>query len=274
MNQEQNINELNKKTQVQPELPEEEEMPVLIPDDYDVEDIDYSAQSSLSSVVSARDGVEEAPRYQRPKLKGKEAWDNFMYHHKTTLIVVIVSVVMLAICIIQSIPDKYDYTINIYADVTLGTVALGEINDQLIPYTEDVDGNGELAINLTSYNRHPSSDPYSHIVAYMFIESEFGGEYKGFLSIMDKDHADFIVENLGKDVFEAYEGYPTLIPLKGSALIAGPSESNGNDTELYLVLSSVPEKYKDDAKMVARHDAAKAMLGRILEAHPELPKAE
>ena len=273
MNQNNN-NELNENARPVSVQPEEEEMPVLVPDDYDVEDIDYSAQNTLSSVVSAKGEVGEATPYKKPKLKGKEAWDNFMYHHKTTLIVSVVAVVMLAICIIQSIPEKYDYYVNIYADVTLGTIALGEINDQLVAYAEDVDGDERIAINLSAYSRHPTNEPYSHIVAYMFIESEFGGDYNGFLSIVDKDHADFIIENVGPDVFEAYEGYPALIPLKDSELITGPSEGNGNSTELYLVLASVPEKSRDDAKLVARHDAAKAMLGRILEAHPELPKAE
>ena len=252
----------------------DEEMPILIPEDYDVEDIDYSVRSTMSDVVAAKDGVKEVARYQRPKLKGKEAWENFFYHHKTGLIVAVVSIIMLAIIIIQSIPTKYDYYFNIYANVMMGVHSIEEIEQQLLEYAVDVDGNEEISINISSYNRNGMTDPYESVVAYMFIEMEFGGEFNSFLVVVDMDHYNFIVENVGEDIFEAYEGYPVLIPLKDSEFITSVSESNNNDAELYLTLVSVPERFKDDEDMVARHDAAKEMLGRILADHPELKKAE
>ena len=255
------------------EMPEEE-MPILIPDDYDVEDIDYSARNTMSDVVAAKDNITEVPRYERPKLTGKEALENFWYHNKTTVIVCIAAAVMLIAVLIQSIPTKYDHCINIYADARMGVYSIEEIEKQFMEYAEDVDGTGEVKLNINSYNINGNSDPYESIVAYMIIETEFSGEYSAFLTVVDKPHYDFIVENVGTEAFEAYEDYPALISLKNSEFITGTSESNNNDTELFLALVAMPDRFKDDAEMQARHDNAKALLGRILDAHPELAKAE
>ncbi len=257
------------------DVPEDEEMPVLIPDDYDVEDIDYSVRNTMSDVVAAKEGIEQYERYQRPKLKGKEAVDNFLYHHKTELIVAVVSIVMLVIIIIQSIPTKYDYYFNIYSNISMGAFSVAEIDEQLMKYAVDVDGNEEIKINIGTYNRNGNSDPYESIVAYMFIESEFGGEFNSFLVVVDKDHYKFIVENVGEDIFEAYEDYPVLISLKDSDFVTAALGENANDyDELFLTLVSVPERFLDDEKMVARHDASRELMGRILADHPELGRAE
>jgi len=247
---------------------EDDEMPILIPDDYDVEDIDYSARNTMSDVVAAKESIEQQPRYQRPKLKGKEALDNFMYHHKTGLIVGIVAVIMLAIIIVQSIPEKYDYYFNVYAGTSMGMNSIAEIEAQLLPYAVDVDGDEEIKINIASYNRNGISDPYESIVAYMFIESEFGGEFNAFLVMLDKDHYNFIVENVGEDIFEAYEDNPVLIPVGDTGFVTSASDAFDRRDDLYLALIAVPERFKDDEKMVARHDAAEALLGRLLEGHP------
>jgi len=258
----------------EPEEAIEDELPVLIPDDYDVEDIDYSVRNTMSDVVAAKEDIKEATPYKRPKLRGKEAFENFMYHHKTELIVGVVAIIMLVIVIIQSIPEKYDNYVNIYANVKLGGYSLTEIQAQITEHAVDVDGNGEVRINLGSYNRNGISDPYESMVAYMFIESEFGGKFNSFLVIVDKDHYDFIVENVGEDIFEAYEDYPVLISLKNSTFVTPISESNANTEELFLALVSVPDRFRDDEDMVARQQAAKELMGRILEAYPELAETK
>lgn len=252
----------------------DEEMPILIPDDYDVEEIDYSARNTMSDVVAAKDNIQEMPRYERPKLKGKEALENFWYHNKTAVIVGLVATVMLILVIIQSIPTKFDYHVNIYADANFGVYSIEEINAQLMEYAEDVDETGEIKINTNRYNINSVADPYEPIVAYVVIEAEFSGDYNAFLVVVDKHHYDFIVENAGPDAFEAYEGYPDHISLRNSEFITSTAESNNNDTELFIALVGLPEKYRDDEEMVARYENAKAMLGRILADHPELAKAE
>jgi|GEM_PF-1585554 len=248
-----------------------EEMPVLVPDDYDTEEIDYTEGTSLSDVVSAKEKIEEAPRYEHPKLKGKEAWDNFWYHHKTKVIVIGLMTILLGAATIMSIPPKFDNIFNIYADVNLGIYSKDEITDQLLPYCEDSDGNGEVNINVIINNIYSMADPYSSVAGYMSLDTELGGGHDSFLWIIDRAHYDYIVTELSDDVFEPYdEGYPLAISLKDVELVTSVSAAAGNSKELFLVLVKMPEDKMDDAKMVMRHDSARAVLGRIIEAYPEL----
>lgn len=247
-----------------------EEMPVLVPDDYDTEEIDYAEAANLSDVVSAKETIQQTQRYQRPKLRGKEAWDNFWYHHKLKVIVITVSVFCLGLAAIMSIPKKYDHVIDMYADIGIGVEFMDEVIDQFMPYCEDEDGNGKKAINLVINNIYSTRDPYSSISAHMYLGVEFGGEFDAFIVILDKPHYNHIVNELGEGVFETIEGYPALISLKNSELVTLPSSNSGNSKELFIALLAVPADKSDDAKLVERHDRAVSLMNRILEAHPEL----
>lgn len=247
-----------------------DEMPILIPDDYDADDIDYSEGTNLSAVVSAKEDIQEAVRYQRPKLRGKEAWDNFWYHHKLKVIVITAMTILLGWAAIISIPTKFDSIFNIFADVNLGLTSQSELIEQMTEYCVDVNENGKVDVNVLINNIYSTADPYSSIAGYMALDTELSGEYSSFLWIVDRPHYDYVVTELGEETFEAYEGYPVLISLKDSELITSISASAGNDKELFLVMVRVPEKYKDDAEVIARHDSAVEVLERILAANPEL----
>ncbi len=255
----------------EPTFPDEsEEMPVLIPDDYDADEIDYSEGKNLSDVVSAKGEVQEAPRYQRPKLKGREAWENFWYHHKLKVFVITGLVVLLGTAAILSIPVKYDNVFHIFADTQLGLYSMEDVMPKMAEYCEDENEDGEVLVNVIFNNINSRVDAYSHIAAYMALDTELGGEYTSFLWVVDRLHYDYVVELLGENTFEAYEDYPTLISLKGCDLIPPAPDSYGNETELFFVLLSIPEDRMDDAELVARHDSAVEVLGRILEAYPEM----
>jgi len=263
--------EVSELPDIEPSFPDEtEEMPVLIPDDYDVDEIDYSESKNLSDVVSAKGEVQEAVRYQRPKLKGKEAWENFWYHHKLKVFVIIGLVVLLGTAAILSIPVKYDNVFHIFADTQLGLYSVDDVIPKMAEYCEDENEDGDVLVNVIFNNINSRVDAYSHIAAYMALDTELGGEYTSFLWVMDKLHYNYVVELLGEGTFEAYEDYPTLIPLNGCDLIPPAPDSMGKDTELFFVLLSIPEDRMDDAELVARHDSAVEVLGRILEAYPEM----
>ena len=248
------------------ETPAEEVIPVFVPDDYEPEDSDYEARPA------AAPGEEYVP-YQRPKLKGKEAWDNFLYHHKNKLIAAAVAIVLLVAVTITSIPTKYDYNFAVYANAFTDINAVDELKEELLPYCVDTDGNGETLVNIMTNNRSDLS-PYSSIASYMSIDSELKGDYNAFLVIIDKDNFDYICADYGEDTFEALDGYPVCIPLSSSGFITAINEKYGSDTELFLSLLRLPEEYADDAEMAARHDNAADVLLRILEAHPELSSAQ
>ncbi len=249
-----------------------EDLPVLLPEDYDANDSDYAEQISARNTAAVKTDGDYVP-YVRKKLKGREAWDNFLYHHRNKLIAAAVAVVLLAAVYITSIPTKYDYHIAVYSDTYFSLEAIDEITAELKAYGEDVDGNGQVRLN-TIVNNNSDASPYSSIASYMFIDSELKGEYNAFLLLLDKGHYDYIAESYGADTFEALEGCPVCLPLKDSELITGVCEKYGYDTELYLALLSMPEEYSDDEEMTARHDNAAAVLQRIVDAHPELRSAQ
>jgi len=251
--------------------PAGEEMPVLIPDDFDANETSCAEQHS-SRKTAPQPGEGYVP-YTPQKLKGKEAWDNFLYHHKNKLIAVAVAIALLAAIYITSIPTKYDYHVAVYADTYFTLEAVDEITADLLPYGEDVDGNGKVTIN-TIINNSSDASPYSSIASYMFIDSELKGDYNAFLIVTDQAHYDYITESYGAGVIEALEGCPALLPLKDSDLIDDVCEKYGNNVELYLALLSMPEEHADDSKMQLRHDSAAAALQRIVDAHPEMLVSE
>ena len=253
-----------------PEI-EEEQAVVALPDDYEPDDSIYEKHTNLSSVVAAKENITEEPKYERQKLKGRPALENFWYHYKTPVLVALGIVAMLVVIIIESKPMKYDYITMVYANVELGMDGPGEVADQLEEYGEDIDGNGEVKMNVEVYNRE-SNDATALMKAFTALQTDFTDEYSSFLCITDKSNYDFIVECYGEDVFEKLDGFPEGIPLRNSELVTSVAEKYGNDTELYLQLLRLPEDKADNAKIAARYDAAKALIERIIEENPELGK--
>lgn len=251
----------------------EDAVPVFVPDDYDPDAVDYEESTSLSKVVSAKEEIEERPKYQKQKLRGKAAIENFFYHHKTTLIVCIITALALAFVIYQSIPTKYDYTFMIYANVNMGMGALDEVNEQLSEYCEDVDGDGEVKLNVLLYNRE-SNDYNMQMAAYVFLQTDLTDQYSSFLLITDKSTYEFIEESWGADIFEAYKDNPVHISLKNTDLITSVAKDYGNDTELFISLLSMPEDKKDDQEYVERKKNAEILLERILEENPQICATE
>lgn len=251
----------------------DEAVPVFVPDDYDPDAVDYNDANNLSKVVSAKEEIEERPKYQKQKLRGKAAIENFFYHHKTTLLVCIITAIALAVVIYQSIPTKYDYTFMIYAHVNMGMGALDEVTEQLKEYCEDVDGDGEVKLNVLLYDRE-SNDYNMQMAAYVFLQTDLTDEYSSFLLITDKSTYEFIEEGWGPEIFEAYKDYPVHISLKNTDLITSVSEDYGNDTELFISLLSMPESKKDKEEYIERKKNAEILLERIVEENPQIVEAE
>ena len=251
----------------------EDAVPVFVPDDYDPDEVNYEESTSLSKVVSAKEEIEERPKYQKQKLKGKAAIENFFYHHKTTLIVCIITALALGFIIYQSIPVKYDYTFMIYANLNMGMGALDEVTEQLLEYCEDVDGNGEKKINVMLYNRE-SNDYNMQMAAYVFLQTDLTDGYSSFLLITDKSTYEFIEDGWGKEIFEAYKDNPVHISLKNTDLITSVAKDYGNDTELFISLLSMPEDKKDKEEYIERKKNAEILLERILEQNPQIVSAE
>lgn len=251
----------------------EEAVPVFVPDDYDPDAVDYDEAANLSKVVSAKEEIEERPKYQKQKLRGKAAIENFFYHHKTTLIVCIITALALGLVIYQSIPTKYDYTFMIYAHLNMGMGALDEVTEQLKEYCEDVDGDGEVKLNVLLYDRE-SNDYNMQMAAYVFLQTDLTDQYSSFLLITDKSTYEFIEEGWEADIFEAYKDYPVHISLKNTDLITSVAKDYGNDTELFISLLSMPEDKKDDEEYIERKKNAEMLLERIIEENPQIVEAQ
>lgn len=251
----------------------EEAVPVFVPDDYDPEAVNYDEVNTIKGVVSAKEDITEQPKYQKQKLRGKAAIENFFYHHKTTLIVCLITALALGFVIYQSIPVKYDYTFMIYAHLNMGMGALDEVTEQLTEYCEDVDGDGEVKLNVLLYDRE-SNDYNMQMAAYVFLQTDLTDEYSSFLLITDKSTYEFIEEMWEPEIFEAYKDYPVHISLKNTDLITSVAKDYGNDTELFISLLSMPEDKKDDKELIERKKNAEILLERIIEENPQIVSAE
>lgn len=246
---------------------EEEEAPVTVVIDYDEdaqEEKDYSSHSALTGVVTAKEDIKEEPKYEKPKLKGKEAWENFIYHNKTYLIIALVLIVVLVVGTVLSLPKPRDQLVMIYANENIGEDGLAKMGKELEKYCEDVNGDGKVNVEVLMYNMN-STDMNVAMSAVYAIETDLSADYASFIMITDRGHLEFIRQCWENDVYVQRDGYPDGIPTSWSKLLTGTQEED-DDSLVYVQLLRLPEKEADDEKKVAAYESAAAVIDKMIEA--------
>ena len=247
----------------------EEEIPVSLPDFEETDETDYSTHSVIGGVVAATEDLSEGEKYERGQLKGKAKLENFFYHNGVKLGFIVAILAVIISVTVMSLPKKYDQTVMIYANVNLGGEP-GEKKtcEQLEKFCMDIDGDGKVRINLTTYNKN-SEDMNVAILAIYALQTDFSDDHNSLLMVTDKPHLDFIRECYGEDVFEISEQFPDGVPLNRCKLFADVFGTDDEDM-LYLQVVHISEKEMKKEKIRKRYEEAKAIVERVVEAHPEM----
>ena len=252
------------------QINEEEAMPVSLPDfEEETDEAEYSTHSVIGNVVAATEDLTEGEKYERGQLKGKAKIENFFYHYGVKLGIIAAVIAIIVSVTVMSLPKKYDQHVMIYANVNLGGEP-GEKQtcEQIEKFCTDIDGDGKVRINLTTYNKN-SEDMNIAILAIYALQTDFSDDYSSVLMVTDKPHLDFIRDCYGEDVFEKSEQFPDGVPLNRCKLFADVFGTEEEDM-LYLQVVAVPEKKMKDKEIKARYEEAKAIVERVVEAHPEM----
>ncbi len=258
----------------EPEVSITDEFPVTLPEDYDPDTVDYSQKRSVYGVPSDADPVYSG-KYQRQKLKGKEAVENYWYHYGKITIIVLICAAVLSYILYMSRQTPYDCEITVFADINMGSDGLHDLSEQVKLYSDDVNGDGQILVNACFYNRN-SPDPNIVQAAYVVIQTDLSDNYRSPLIVMDKEHYEFIVtQAYGREYFDEFECFPDGIPLKDAGFVTDIAKDYGTkDPELYLLLVKLPENDpKVDDEIIAIHDNAREIINRILAENPQI-KAE
>lgn len=136
------------------------------------------------------------PIGQPQTIKGK--WENFWFHYKLPTVIVSFLVIVSAILVFQLVTkEKYDYTVTVVTQKAISPTAFGLMEAQLLPFAQDLDGNGEksVLINNVALQTSVGNDPYAGVQKLMTIIG--AGDYMLFAVESD------IYEARLKDVLEA-----------------------------------------------------------------------
>lgn len=137
----------------------------------------------------------EAPKreeYVAPKTL-KEKWDNFIYHYKTPLIVVVVAVMMAVLTVVQiATKTRYDLEVVLYSyDHILDEQALA-MEDYLEQFAPDINGDGVVNVQITncSFDKSVKASEEQYI-ALNRLKAMVEGNDLAFLYITDKDSYEY-----------------------------------------------------------------------------------
>ena len=90
----------------------------------------------------------------------KEKRANWWFYHKVHLIVGVIAVVLLG-SFVYSIVSKVepDYTISIISQTGTASDVVAKLEEELKPYADDRNGDGQVVVHVSTYNLGSESDP-------------------------------------------------------------------------------------------------------------------
>ena len=253
--------------------PEEEEeyIPVtIIEDDEQLPDDDelYRSNSSRIRLQLEKDGVVEQEKYKK-KLNLFQWIADFFFHNKLECIVVIIVLVIAALIGISHIEKSYDYVIAVYTyDAEITDEQLDIIADVFRGYGEDIDGDGQITIDIENY--HPYIGWYipKYIDAQKLYDDIYGDRSNIFI-LTDEQCRDNIIERFSDFHFEWLYEKEKWVSLEGTAF-CNMGDAEPLPVELGIMMFRPGSYAMDIADVQKRHGEAEDMLKRIMEDEPEL----
>lgn len=268
------------------ECDDEEAVPVALID-YDEERTDEEYEEvSVSARIAKAAGVEEVPKYKREKLPFKEEVENFFYHYKTILLVVIGAAVLLTLVMLNSRPTPVDYCVPVFAGAeNMMHLDSEKLVENLTECGRDIDENGEIYVTTPDYNFFSQDDYYGNIIAMLYFDQDVTKEYASYVLLVDRVHYDEMVKNYTEDVFESFNGLPKWIPLKDTSFlkacafegnVSGTDFNKDETDELGLVMMRRPVKLPKSKKKAAavneRYEQSVELFENILAKYPDIAK--
>ena len=191
---------------------------------------------------------------------------NYWYYYKIPIIVILFAVVLLS-SILFSIfsKEKTDFTIAIVSQLGVDTEDYDTLRENFEAHLPDIDGNGEVCVNLTS------------IQIDVNLTDEFSvAAYEALTSMLLYDEVVFLIVD---DYCAKYlQDIQAIEPLSVLGIEGGDDEykiaitdtdllkdiSVGEYLDYYLVVKKLSEVDRDDAWYQARREAIASMLAEVL----------
>lgn len=138
-----------------------------------------------------------------PKTR-KEKWDNFLFHYKWHMIVSIVLISILAVTITQCATKKrYDLEVVLFSRHLIMEEQADKIEKYLSGYAEDINGDGEINVNVINCSFEQNGGSVEHRNTMMTkLQALISGDENAILFITDEDAAKYLEETITKDFFE------------------------------------------------------------------------
>ncbi len=103
-------------------------------------------------------------------IKGK--WQNFWYHYKVQTLIVGFVVAVAVLLVVQLVTrEKYDYTLTVVTTGALPSETMDHLEAELLPFAQDIDGNGKKAVLINSIPLRAVgvADPHAGVQKLMTI---------------------------------------------------------------------------------------------------------
>lgn len=212
------------------------------------------------------DGAEQKIT-RNPILRAVNWFKNYWYYYKVPMLFIMVGVVLVGSILISVIcKEKTDYTVVIVSQLGVDTEDHQQLKDNFASHLTDIDGNGEVNVNLTC------------IQIDVNLTDEFSvAAYEALTSMLIFDEVVFLVAD--EYCVEYLKSINAIEPLSVLGVPGGEDEYRINitDTDLladtsvgeyidyYLVVKKFAEVESDDTRYLARRDAVVPMITEVLQ---------
>ena len=138
-----------------------------------------------------------------PKTR-KEKWENFLFHYKWHLIVTAVLIAILAVTVTQcATKKKYDLEVVLFSRHLIMDEQSEKIAEYLSKYAEDINGDGEINVNVINCSFEQNGGSVQHRNTMMTkLQALITGDESAILFITDEDAAKYMEETIAEDFFE------------------------------------------------------------------------
>lgn len=233
----------------------EDDVPiVIIPDDDENEERDYSNHTSYISAVV---GEQEQKPAEKEKRTFLSVIRNFWYYHKITVIIVIFVIAAFAALFASFFSKKTN-------DLTVAVYSENYYSD-----TEKLGIKLLLSEHIEDYN---SDDMYSVEADFMITDNEdytpsqIAADYESrvrCIYLTTEEAYEYII-GLYPDIFESYNGCDEWIPLSGTDLCKDFLTFGADVSDLGISLLAKPDGESEN------YERSVALLGKLKELYPEV----
>lgn len=203
--------------------------------------------------------------------------ENFWYHYKWWVVFAVFLLTLVISGIYFGVTDnKYDYNFTYVTYSTTSATQMEEFEDEIKKYAQDVDGDGEININVQYYNMDIiAEDPNGYAANIVGIQDDINNA-RSTIFILDEEAFNFIQEHykcFGNPDGSYAEQSMNMEKLgwnwSGTALY-GKMSYYGFPEDLYFVVRTLDNtKFEGKEKQEKSSADSIALFERIKEANPK-----